>query len=143
MAAIDTWEADIAAHDDHQAHEAEETTPNAIVVSDRPARARERSKIPAPANASLTPLGDRLRELVAADPGRIAGVYLEALEAVRTVRFKGGAYEEPDYATRLRAADAIANRAEGMPLARSELTGAGGGPITLAALLATDARDTE
>lgn len=67
-------------------------------------------------------------------------VYVDALSATKGDRLLG---EIPDHNVRVKAADALLNRAEGMPVSRTEVTGAGGGPLTLQALLAADVRDTE
>lgn len=135
---MSTLERALEATEPHTLHElvevgeAEDCAP--VVFS----RAHARSNWQASGTPSRTPLGDRLRELVASDPEMVATVYVEALAATR---WDKGLGEVPDYPVRLKAAESIANRAEGMPTARTELTGADGGPITLAALIAADASD--
>lgn len=101
----------------------------------------DRTRVQEADGSGLGPISRAIRRQIPAE--LVADAYLDALTATRTVRFKGGEVEEPDYATRLRAADAVTNRLEGTPIARSELTGAGGGPLTLQALLAADPRATE
>lgn len=143
MAAIDTWEADIAAGstDLELADQAHDDEPKPSAARSVHARVREAARAEAArTDASMTPAGDALRRWIRENPEESVRVYTEALNATKGDRLLG---EIPDYAVRLRALDAILNRAEGMPVTRAELTGAGGGPITLAALLATDARDTE
>jgi hypothetical protein len=81
---------------------------------------------------------ERLEEIVNDNLERIVGVYIDALEATRLQ----GDELAPDHALRLRSSDALLDRVIGKPVTRTELSGSEGGPLTLAMLLADDARDT-
>lgn len=74
---------------------------------------------------------------------QLLGVFTEALRAEKYVA--AGPFKTelvPDHLVRMKAADSVLDRALGRPGSTLELSGADGGPITLAALLADDARDT-
>jgi hypothetical protein len=83
-----------------------------------------------------------LRELVEERLADVVRPLFEGLIAERVVGFEDGApIEVPDHAIRLKASESLLDRAYGRPTTRAEVSGADGGPITLAALLATDTRD--
>lgn len=133
MAAADTWEAAIAAGNDQNAEEATPTVGQEL----------EAPRVRVKTTLNPTPLSGALLRRAQGDPEKVAAVYWKALDATKRVYLGDEWVDEPDHNVRLKAADSILNRVEGTPVSRTELTGAGGGPITLAALLATDARDTE
>lgn len=88
-------------------------------------------------------LREELERVAREQAPALLGVYTDAMQAekwVATGPFKTEAV--PDHAIRLKAADSVLDRALGKPGSTLELSGADGGPITLAALLADDARDT-
>lgn len=140
MTEQNTWEADVAAANAHQAQqpppeERETPTPGATLV---PA---SRARVPEPVTlraANRTPVGDELRRRSELEPAKVAARLWDALDAVKVTWQDGAAHEQPDHVVRLRAVETILNRTEGLPVARTEHTGAAGGPITLAALLADD-----
>lgn len=85
---------------------------------------------------------DVLREALEQDADLILGVYRDAMEATRAVVVGNGpsACTEivPDYATRVKAADAYQDRVIGKPKQTQELTGAGGDPLPLGVLVPSD-----
>jgi hypothetical protein len=115
----------------------EETSPE---KGERPAAVRAE---PSGARVSRSPLSAALRRRAEADPEATASVYWEALSATKRVYLGDSWTDEPDHNVRLKAADAILNRVEGTPVSRTEVTGAEGGPVTIAALLAADPRSLE
>lgn len=89
----------------------------------------------------VSPLTAALKRRAESDPDGVARVYFDALGATKRVYLGDQWVDEPDHNVRLKAGDSILNRVDGLPTARTELTGADGGPVTLAALLAVDASD--
>lgn len=93
----------------------------------------------------------RARDVLVAELERIAreqapkilAAYTDALDATKLQAIGFQVVETPDHALRMRAADSVLDRAIGKPGSTLALTGPDGGPITLAAALADDARDTE
>ena len=76
---------------------------------------------------------DVLKERVEGMADEIIAVYVEAMDATRPVQVGYGedAYTEhiPDHGTRLKAVEALHDRAYGKPKQVSEITGPEGGPI--------------
>lgn len=88
-------------------------------------------------------LRDELERVAREQAPQLLGVFTEALRAEKYVA--AGPFKTelvPDHLVRMKAADSVLDRALGRPGSTLELSGADGGPITLAALLADDARDT-
>ena len=75
---------------------------------------------------------ERAIERMAAKLDRAVEVYVEGMEATGSVVARDGdVHETDDHRTRITAADRIADRIMGKPVQRTELTGAGGGPVVL------------
>lgn len=63
---------------------------------------------------------------------RAVGVYVEGMEAKGSVVARDGdIHETDDHRTRISAADRVTDRILGKAIQRTELTGAGGGPVVL------------
>jgi hypothetical protein len=80
---------------------------------------------------------DVAREKLEEHAEAIAQVYTDAMVAVKpSYTTKDGTFIEggPDHLVRLKAIDDWQNRVLGRPRQTTELTGAGGGPITIAEL---------
>lgn len=89
-----------------------------------------------------SPLSASLRRRAEGDPDAVSLVFFEALSATKRVYLGDQWVDEPDHNVRLKAGDSIYNRLDGLPTTRTELTGADGGPVTLAALLCVDVNDS-
>lgn len=87
-------------------------------------------------------LREELERIAREQAPALLAVYTDALEATKLQSVGFEVHREPDHAVRLKAADSVLDRALGRPPSALELTGRDGGPLTLAALLADDPRDT-
>jgi hypothetical protein len=88
------------------------------------------------------PITEAIERRVARDPDAVIAPMWDALEATKSYVTNGELVTVPDHATRIKASEAIADRLEGKAAQRTEITGAGGGPLELLTLLAATSIET-